>query len=1626
MTGTTYTHGFGRLRMLAAIAVAIGLIATLMPGGSQASATEDPLETVERVIGGQTTESGSLSVGDDGLVEATSTSGASTDGEIATASSSPESSVDGAPGEWPMGNRDGARSGDAAWEEFLTLPMRQKWAVTTSDKVQVNPAIVGDVAFFGGAGSDRRVYAVELHTQRTRWVVQLPGSVVSAPAVTDHWVYVGAIDGRLYKLSRADGSLAWAYPTLDQPAVGQIWGGPVVHDGVAYFGTTDGNVYAVDAETGELRWSTSTPEAITGAVTLADDTVIAMSGANEWATALDPATGEVRWQRHFYDWADPSTLGTAASIGSSKVYFTGLDEKLHILWLSTGQDVVTPPDLGVYAQNTPVLSSTGVYVGTNAGHVKGFDHLGTSTWSTTVSTGIVSSPIHAAGRVWAASTDGKLYALDADDGALDWSFATGGPLFAPPSIVSNHLLIGSDDRNLYALTPGTPTNTTHSPQAFTHYSRGPQPTQAYESDPVSTSTGNYLYQATDVVHRGGRGLPATFTRTYNSLAASVDGPLGYGWTHQWSTSVSQTTDDATVTWGDGHTDTYSKDASGNFVAPPDVHDELVATADGYTLTTRADVVWRFDAAGRLTAVVDTSGNELSLAYDTDGNLTSVTDASGRAVSFGYDTAGRIVSAADALGQTWTYDYDAAGDLVAATDPTGGTWSYTYDSAHQLTSLTDPDGNLLATNTYDADGRVTDQTDATGATWTFAYGTSTTTVTDPLGNQTVHEFDANWRTTKVTDPTGAVTRYVYDAASNLVATVDPLDRERRFAYDARGNLTASLDLAGHKTAYTWDADDNLTAITDARGHTTELAYDSAGRVTSATRPSGATTALTYRSDGLVDTVTDPTGATTTFAYDSNGLLASVTDPLNRTSTLQLDAAGQPTAVTDPSGASTAYAYDARGLLERVTDPLGNTTAYGYEGDGQLAAVTDANGNTTAYAHDARGLLTAITDPLGRTTSLGYDAARRLASRTDARGTTIGYRYDGGDRLTRIDLPDQTDLTYSYDAAGQLTASADATGTTSYTYDDAGRTVAEHRGFVGMDFAYDYDILGRRIALQTVRSDGFVQAFHRYTYTEDGQYATVTDSYQGTTNFAYDPAGRLAQLTQPSGETATYTYDDAGQLTELAHHHPELALSTWTYGYDDAGRRTTARRSFTSATGPVEFTDTYGYDAAGRLISATSTDPGAPPTANATYGYDAVGNRTEVAPAGLAPITYRYDAANQLVADTTTAYDHDAAGNLTARRPLGQTEPTATYDWNALGQLTAVDDPAGSTTFAYDALGRRVRQQTATDTSDYVFDGGNLLVEQVTKDLTRHWATNVHAGSMLVGSSLPAAQQFFHPDGTGNVGEATTWTWGEVTSPWVSTFATGQVGPAVVYADADAEVSRYSYAPYGESNRTETGSLSDPVLDRHTYSGAWGVRESVGDLYDMRNRMYDPTLGRFISQDSWPANSSAPETWNRYVYALNDPIRFADPYGLFCVLGHNPDGSCRGQAVKHVGRFATNLVPSTAGVIYGDLIAGGSCTYREGLILECKGVESALNGTATALTIGNVILNENNTPLSPEVFGHEAEHVNQWALVPNFPVLYLSNEAASRLATGTSCLNMFEEWAGFEAGNYTECLPSTHRK
>ena len=97
-------------------------------------------------------------------------------------------------------------------------------------------------------------------------------------------------------------------------------------------------------------------------------------------------------------------------------------------------------------------------------------------------------------------------------------------------------------------------------------------------------------------------------------------------------------------------------------------------------------------------------------------------------------------------------------------------------------------------------------------------------------------------------------------------------------------------------------------------------------------------------------------------------------------------------------------------------------------------------------------------------------------------------------------------------------------------------------------------------------------------------------------------------------------------------------------------------------------------------------------------------------------------------------------------------------------------------------------------------------------------------------------------------------------------------SVVTNTSGTEYGRIRYYPYG-STRGSSGSLD-------TDKKFTGQRLDSTGLYYYNARYYDPTIGRFISADTIVPNPANPQSFNRYSYCFNNPLRYTDP------TGHDP--------------------------------------------------------------------------------------------------------------------------------------------
>ncbi len=1055
------------------------------------------------------------------------------------------------------------------------------------------------------------------------------------------------------------------------------------------------------------------------------------------------------------------------------------------------------------------------------------------------------------------------------------------------------------------------------------------------ADPVDAATGAFVHGAVDVSF-GSLGHSISFARTYVSDQRNYTGTLGNGWIHAYELRATQTSDwarafgfrsaiDAVAAIVAAHismdlatnppggltltelvvgsegtdwllsrvtknavnvagldgTKEYLMLSDGTYRPVQSMSSRLLRNSDGtYTEETKDGSRLTFDAQGRGTSIVDSNGNRTSLTYDSMGRLVRVTDAAGRNLNLSY-ASGRLTQITDPAGRIFRYEYDVSGNLVRHVDARGGITTYTYDNKHRLLTIRDAGGITFTTNVYDNWSRVTRQTDGLGGVMALRYGDVRSTVTDPLGGQTVFYWDAYRRMTGRVDALGNAVTQAYDVVGNILWWRDARGNRTNFAYDNRGNLIRTTDPLGYSTYLSHDGQDNLVQVTNALSGTIRLSYDSRRNPLRVTDALNNTTARTYDSRGLITAIQDANGHSTTASYDAYGNLTRLADPLGHAATMNYDVLGRMTRLSDPNGHTvqlaydaadnvvtetsalggvSEFGYDANSLLISSTDALGRTTRMGYDGhfnlvcvtdtmgnvtryvydvNSQLVAITDANAHTTQLQRDALGRITRSLDPLGRATQFTYDGAGNMLTKTKADGNVLGYQYDAGGRVTRISYPDGSSLLYQYDAIGNITVMTQGVWQARLAYDAVGRLIRRELPGDNIILSITYDLIGNLMSLRADRI-GTLLYNVQYSYDAADRLTSATDRISAqTVNYGYDNGNNPTTISYPGGSRTTYTYDASHRTVRVQNSDRNSGnMSTWTYRYDAIDNPV----QITSTVGSVSLGTTLVYDQLDRLVRESY------PRYSVDYAYDAVGNRVRLTnPAEV--VTYTYDAADQLLRAGAAVFSYDANGNQVVKTDA---RGSFRFDYDYENRLRRIVAPGDRiSTFQYDATGRRVGTSGSAGERRFIFFGMMPILGESTglADGVAYLYGNglLSASRPITGSdALPLS---YHGDALGNV---------------------------VNLSDASG-LSRgaYNYDPFGRVV-VKAGARRDT----RGFVGQLGVQaeEAASDLYLMGLRYYDASTGRFITTDPLPGFLERPQTLQRYDYALDNPLRYTDPLGL----------------------------------------------------------------------------------------------------------------------------------------------------
>jgi len=594
------------------------------------------------------------------------------------------------------------------------------------------------------------------------------------------------------------------------------------------------------------------------------------------------------------------------------------------------------------------------------------------------------------------------------------------------------------------------------------------------------------------------------------------------------------------------------------------------------------------------------------------------------------------------------------------------------------------------------------------------------------------------------------------------------------------------------------------------------------------------------------------------YNSKGQLEKVSDPYQSSpstySEYRYDNIGR---IEEKKYQSLTTKYDYIGDKIKTTNPLGQFSTKRFDQLGNVVEIEDNEGERMWYYYTATGQLQMVMHNSRSMVYNTYDEYDRPETTTDIDAGMIQYEYNAfGELVKQIDAKGNT-FTMQYDNLGRITDKVSPEGKTSYEY-----YTDNNKAYNGL--------------LKQVSGSGNMQ--NKYEYDALGRLTTYTDVIEGKefkTGYNYDAHNHIRQMIYPSGFTIENHYNDAGYLyniTNVANSRLIWEMKevdamgavkkvlngnglTTEYDYDSYGMPTSIK------TGNIQHL-TYGIDPVSRQLIASRKDE--------------LNNQTE---------SFHYDNYNRLYSAKTGSgteklIGFDNNGNINSKYDFG----TFHYDQQ---KIHAVDTVFTNLTLSnqritYTAFNKVSSIEQANRRYDFRYGTDEQRRKMVgysagTLNLTRYYTLNYEKDELPGGATrethyipTPTGLSAVFIKENGNTGD-------------IYYLCTDHLGSITAVTGANGLLREsYSYDAWGRKRKSDnwddynmtSGSNSNSLLYRG-YTGHEHL-DDVG-LINMNGRMYDPLLGRMLSPDNQIPNPFSLGGYNRYSYAMNNPMTFIDPDG-----------------------------------------------------------------------------------------------------------------------------------------------------
>lgn len=570
-----------------------------------------------------------------------------------------------------------------------------------------------------------------------------------------------------------------------------------------------------------------------------------------------------------------------------------------------------------------------------------------------------------------------------------------------------------------------------------------------------------------------------------------------------------------------------------------------------------------------------------------------------------------------------------------------------------------------------------------------------------------------------------------------------------------------------------------------------------------------------------------------------------------------------------------------IEEKVSHDQWMISSYAYDQEDRLITVcvndTDFDPQTCAtqqrtFNYDGRGFLIQTTEPeLGTMTYQFNHAGSMLSSTTGDPNRDTFYLYDRANRLVQLRDGHQRPLVENWYAKSNRPGEVNAGKlflTKRHNYIPTDSTFDSVRDIViSQQFGYANQA-GLLTKLTTQATTGaqfqweatydelsqiknFQYPFAPTFSVENASPRTITRQYQDgyltavseptisnpyISKLTYHPNEMLAGQVHGNGVTDFFDLDPLGY--RLGHISIESHAVLWSSGpfhYDPRGN--------IKSIGP----DAFNYDRLSRMVHGQVTTQNGQLTQQASF--DPFGNLTQFTEIGAGSTrTFGVNQANNRI----LAAAYDQVGNMTQTNLGGQ---TFDYTYDALNKMTSTSENGSlESAFLYDASGNRIAiWNLATGQQTWTLRGADDQLARTFSYFHGRWTWEkdyIHGSKGLVATVDANQTQHLHLDHLGST--------------------------RIITEETGLPVERFDYFPFGGYTESQQTHADETVqFTGHERDQVGSIPEAHLDY--MFARYYAPHLGRFLSPDPQGGDVTSSQSWNRYTYAANNPIRFIDPDG-----------------------------------------------------------------------------------------------------------------------------------------------------